>query len=68
MTDMSLQPPIYPRPGRKPSMIRVHLRVHQYKRLERYAANRNTTPGELMTRIVAAIIDDDLINAVLDDK
>jgi len=44
------------------------LRAHQYKRLERAAEQRNMSAPDLMNLIAGVIINDNLIDAVLDDK
>jgi len=64
MTDLS---EYLPRRGRTPSIVRINLRAHQYKRLERAAEQRNMSAPDLMNLIAGVIINDNLIDAVLDD-
>jgi hypothetical protein len=60
--------PIFPRPGRVPTQLKVRLAPHQFKVLEGAAVRRNATPLELATRIVQTVLEHNLINAVLDDE
>jgi hypothetical protein len=69
MTDVSIERSRRGRPKAAPrSTVTIRLENDQFHKLECQAADRNMTPAKLMYRIASTIIEDDLINAVLDDK
>jgi hypothetical protein len=68
MTEM-MMPPQLPR-GRvhnRPQLVRARLTSAQFNVLLRLAGRRGITPVELVSRIVANVLDDNLVTAVLDD-
>lgn len=55
------------RPHNRPQLVRARLTSPQFNHLLRLAEHRGITPVELVTRIVANVLDDNLVTAVLDD-
>jgi hypothetical protein len=51
----------------RPLLVRARLNAAQFRVLQRQAEHRAISPVELVTRIVATVLDDNMVNAVLDD-
>ena len=51
----------------RPALVRARLTSAQFRVLQQHAERRAISPVELVTRIVATVLDDNMINAVLDD-
>lgn len=51
----------------RPTPVRIKLTALQSMRLRRAASRRRISTNQLMTQIVATVLDHDIIDAVLDD-
>jgi hypothetical protein len=67
MTDLNLPQVPKGRMHNRPQLVRARLTAAQFNRLLRAAERRGITPVDLVTRIVGAVLDDNIITAVLDD-
>jgi len=58
----------YEIPYHTPAAPPLEITPAHFDRLSREAAKRGLTPMRLISRVVATILDDDLIGAILDDE